>query len=84
MQITDFERQDRFYSLGSAAGEGLHYRFVADNATAEIVRLEQEIDGGWVVGPDRPMFLRTLVAAKCADEAWRHGEGPVFTLQVAP
>ena len=51
-----------------------HYRFVVLNSNGEITHLQQLIDDEWLaVAEPAPMFLRTLVAAKMADEQWRHG-----------
>jgi hypothetical protein len=44
------------------------------NSNGEITHLQQLIDDEWLaVAEPAPMFLRTLVAAKMADEQWRHG-----------
>jgi hypothetical protein len=74
MHITEWRRTNEHCSIGSAAGEGLHYRFVVLNSNGEITHLQQLIDDEWLaVAEPAPMFLRTLVAAKMADEQWRHG-----------
>ena len=74
MRIEQFERSE-FCCIGLVVGDGLQFRFLALNDTGKIERLEQKIDGEWLVDPDPPpLFLRTLIAAKFADERWRHGE----------
>ena len=45
MQITEFIRDSENFSIGAAAGEGLHYRFVVANATGRIEYLEELVDG---------------------------------------
>ena len=76
MQIMRFERSE-FVSSGMAVGEGLAYSFVAMNDTGRIVEWHQKVDDQWLIvtGP-APFSLRTLVATRCADERWRHNEGP--------
>ena len=75
MHITDWKRTSEHCSIGSAAGEGLHYRFVVLNSDGEITHLQQLMDDEWLaVAEPAPMFLRTLVAAKAADERWKHGQ----------
>ena len=65
MHITDWKRTSEHCSIGSAAGEGLHYRFVVLNSDGEITHLQQLIDDEWLaVAEPAPMFLRTLVASK--------------------
>ena len=73
MQITDFIRDGENFSIGAAAGEGLHYRFVVANATGRIEYLEELVDGEWqvVAGPP-PLYLATLAAVKMADERWKN------------
>jgi len=73
MQITEFIRDSENFSIGAAAGEGLHYRFVVANATGRIEYLEELVDGEWqvVAGPP-PLYLATLAAVKMADERWKH------------
>lgn len=75
MQITQFIRDNEAFSMGAAAGEGLHYRFVVANATGRIEHLEEMIDGEWqIVTGSPPLFLATLAAVKMADERLLHGE----------
>jgi hypothetical protein len=73
MQITEFIRDSESFSIGAAAGEGLHYRFVVANATGRIEYLEELVDDEWqvVAGPP-PLYLATLAAVKMADERWKH------------
>ena len=63
MQITEFIRESEHFSIGAAAGEGLHYRFVVANATGRIEYPEELVDGEWqvVAGPP-PLYLATLAA----------------------
>jgi hypothetical protein len=54
-------------------GEGMTFIFVA-NGSGAIEHLEELANGErFVVPSPASMFLRTLVAAKAADESWRHG-----------
>ena len=79
MQITDFIRDSENFSIGAAAGEGLHYRFVVANATGRIELLQEKVDDHWltVTGP-APLHLQTLIAVAMADERWKRGEGPAL------
>ena len=61
MHITDWKRTSEHCSIGSAAGEGLHYRFVVLNSDGEITHPQQLMDDEWLaVAEPAPMFLRTL------------------------
>jgi hypothetical protein len=85
VQIVTFERGE-FTSIGIARGEGLAFSFVAVNESGSIEVWRERVDGVWqtVAGP-APKFLRSLVGARCADERWRHGEGPfVIELRTKP
>ena len=90
MRITHFERDpdNPAYSFGAASSAGgKTFLFIVSNATGTIERLEQIIEGERFVIPDAdvPMFMRTLLAVKCADERWRHGEAPfVVDLRARP
>ena len=77
MRIIHFERSDETFSLGVATGEGLAFRFAVANATGRIELLQEKVGDEWltVTGPP-PLYLQTLIAVKCADERWRHNEGP--------
>jgi hypothetical protein len=75
MKIVEFERGE-FCSMGVITGDGLAYSFVAMNDTGTIEILHEKVDGEWQVAGPAPLHLQVLVAAKCADEAWRRGEGP--------
>ena len=72
-------------SVGAAAGEGLHYRFVVANATGRIEYLEELVDGEWqvVAGPP-PLYLATLAAVKMADERWKHDYGSAANTDPSP
>ena len=61
--------------LGAITGDELAYSFVAMNDTGTIEILHEKVDGEWQVAGPPPLHLQVLVAAKCADEAWRRGEG---------
>jgi hypothetical protein len=85
MQITEFIRDSENFSIGAAAGEGLHDRFVVSNATGWIEHLEELIDGEWqvVAGPP-PLYLPTLAAARMADERWKHDSDSAVTANHHP
>ena len=74
MRIEHFERTNKYYSVGHVTGENMHFRFVADNQTGAIMRLEQLVDDDWLVVLEggAPPNIKRLVAAKMADEHWRH------------
>ena len=47
------------------------------NRDGTIEQLVEKIGDDWLIDPSPPpFFLRSLAAAKAADERWRHGEGP--------
>jgi len=76
MKIVSFEHGE-FCSMGAVTGNGLTYSFVAMNDTGTIEILHEKVGDDWMVvtGP-APLHLQVLVAAKCAEEAWKRGEGP--------
>jgi hypothetical protein len=72
MQIIAFARSDEHHSVGAAAGEGL---LASQEQRRQYRALFEMIDGEWQIDPlTAPVFLKALVAAKGADERWRHGE----------
>ena len=88
MRIIHFERRDETFSLGVAVGEGLSFRFAVANATGRIELLQEKVGDEWltVIGP-APLYLKTLIAVKMADEQWKQGEGsamPTVMIEAEP